>query len=111
MSEVDVLFASLRQAADPQTVECIEKVVMHGSDRELNRINALAFADKHHLDEEKTIAAFLQLGSRQLQAYRFLLGSSRVMIPILASSAVGSAHGDLSNERSGRPFCLPATGG
>ncbi|NKK75708.1 adenylate/guanylate cyclase domain-containing protein [Rhizobium leguminosarum bv. viciae] len=59
MSEVDVLFASLRQAADPQAVECIENVVMHGSDRELNRINALAFADKHHLDEEKTIAAFL----------------------------------------------------
>lgn len=59
MSEVDVLFATLRQAADPQTVECIESVVMHGSDRDLNRINALAFADKHHLDQEKTIAALL----------------------------------------------------
>lgn len=59
MSEVDVLFAALRQAADPQAVECIEQVVMHGSDRDLNRINVFAFADTHHLDEEKTIAAFL----------------------------------------------------
>ncbi|OWW04700.1 adenylate cyclase [Rhizobium sp. R72] len=59
MSEVDVLFATLRQAADPQTVDCIEKVVLRGSDRDLNRINALAFADGHHLDEEKVIAALL----------------------------------------------------
>ncbi|WP_392709830.1 adenylate/guanylate cyclase domain-containing protein [Rhizobium ruizarguesonis] len=59
MSEADVLFAALRQAADPQTVECIENLVMRGSDRDLNRINALAFADAHGLDQEKTIAAFL----------------------------------------------------
>ncbi|UWM78163.1 molybdopterin-dependent oxidoreductase (plasmid) [Rhizobium sp. WSM4643] len=52
-----------------------------------------------------------RLGSRQLPAYRFLLRHSRDMIPVLALSAVGSAHGDLSHERSGRPFCLPATGG
>ncbi|MGO7888731.1 DUF5939 domain-containing protein, partial [Rhizobium ruizarguesonis] len=50
MSEVDVLFAALRQAADPQAVECIENLVMRGSDRYLNRINALAFADAHGLD-------------------------------------------------------------
>jgi class 3 adenylate cyclase len=59
MSEVDVLFTALRQAADPQAVECIENAVRRGSDRELNRINALAFAEAHHLDEEKVIAAFL----------------------------------------------------
>lgn len=59
MSEMDVLFAALRQAADPQTVECIENVVRHGADRELNRINVLAFAGAHRLDEEKVIAAFL----------------------------------------------------
>lgn len=59
MSEADVLFATLRQAADPHTVECIETVVVQGSDRDLNRINALAFADGHGLDPEKTIGAFL----------------------------------------------------
>ncbi|EPE95642.1 adenylate/guanylate cyclase domain-containing protein [Rhizobium grahamii] len=59
MSEMDALFAALRQVADRQTVECIENAVMRGSDRDLNRINALAFAKAHHLDEEKTIAALL----------------------------------------------------
>ena len=59
MSEVDVLFTALRQAADPQTVESIEDVVRRGTDRELNRVNALAFAKAHHLDEEKVIAALL----------------------------------------------------
>ncbi|MBB3590646.1 class 3 adenylate cyclase [Rhizobium sp. BK529] len=59
MSEMDVLFAALRQAADPETVDCIENVVRHGADRDLNRINALAFAEAHQLDEEKVIAAFL----------------------------------------------------
>lgn len=59
MSEVDVLFTALRQAADPKTVESIENVVRHGAGRDLNRINALAFAKVHYLDEEKVIAAFL----------------------------------------------------
>ncbi len=59
MSEFDVLFAALRQVGDPQTVECLENVVKHGSDRDLNRINAIAFADAYNLDEGKTIAALL----------------------------------------------------
>ncbi|MBB3656522.1 class 3 adenylate cyclase [Rhizobium sp. BK650] len=59
MSEMDVLFAALRQAADPETADCIENVVRRGADRDLNRINALAFAAAHRLDEEKVIAAFL----------------------------------------------------
>jgi len=59
MSEMDVLFANLGHAADPQTAACIEKTVRDGSDRDLNRINALAFAEAHGLDPEKTIAAFL----------------------------------------------------
>ena len=40
-------------------VDRIRDVVEHGSDRELNRINALAFAAAHGFDEEITIAAFL----------------------------------------------------
>jgi Family of unknown function (DUF5939) len=59
MSETDALFAALRQAADPQVVDRIEHLVAHGSDRDLNRINTLAFAAIHRLDEEKAIAAFL----------------------------------------------------
>jgi class 3 adenylate cyclase len=59
MSERSTLFAALRQAADPQVVDHIEQVVVQGSDRDLNRINALAFAAARGLDEEKAIAAFL----------------------------------------------------
>jgi class 3 adenylate cyclase len=55
----DTLFTALRHAADPQAVNLIERLVEHGSDRDLNRINPLAFAAAHRLDEEKTIAAFL----------------------------------------------------
>src|SRR3712207_5778581 len=59
MSETDALFAALRQAADPQVVGRIEHLVAHGSDRDLNRINTLAFAASHSFDDEKVIAAFL----------------------------------------------------
>jgi class 3 adenylate cyclase len=59
MSEADALFPILRQAADPQAVAAIERLVREGSDRALCRINALAFAREHGLDEEPVIAAFL----------------------------------------------------
>jgi class 3 adenylate cyclase len=59
MSDRNPLFAALRQAADQQVVVRIERLVTHGSDRDLNRINTLAFAAVRGLDEEKTIAAFL----------------------------------------------------
>lgn len=59
MSDVETLFAALRQAADAEAVGAIEVVVRNGLDRELNRINVLAFAGQHELDEERTIAAFL----------------------------------------------------
>jgi len=59
MNETDVLFAALRQAADPQVVGRVEHLVARGSDRDLNRVNVLAFAAKYGLDEDKTIAAFL----------------------------------------------------
>src|SRR5215207_1239508 len=59
------LVAALRQSADHKAVDQIEHLIEHGLDRELNRINALAFAAEHSLDPQKTIAAFLhaaQLG-------------------------------------------------
>ena len=59
MSEASPLFSALRQSADRHAVERIEHLIEHGSDRDLNRINALAFAASEGLDEERTIAAFL----------------------------------------------------
>jgi class 3 adenylate cyclase len=65
MSGSQTIYAALRRVADADTVTAIEQLVASGADRELVRINVLAFAAAHGLDEEHTIAAFLhasQLG-------------------------------------------------
>ena len=50
----------LRQSADSDSAAAIERAVRGASDRELCRINVLAFAAKNDLDEERAVAAFLQ---------------------------------------------------
>jgi class 3 adenylate cyclase len=57
--EIDTLFNTLRKSAKPEPVSAIEKLIQEGPDRELCRINALAFAARHMLSEEDVIAAFL----------------------------------------------------
>ena len=57
--ESDTLLNALRKAAKPEPVNAIEKLIEDGPDRELCRINALAFAGRHELNEEDVIAAFL----------------------------------------------------
>jgi class 3 adenylate cyclase len=59
MSETDNLFAILRQSADPAAVAAIERLVRDAPDRDLSRINALDFAARNGIDEERVIAAFL----------------------------------------------------
>ena len=59
MDEAPTLFAALRQAADPAAVAAIERLVRDAPDHRLCRINALDFAAKTGLDEERAIAAFL----------------------------------------------------
>jgi len=69
MSEGEALFGMLRQSADAGCVAAIEQLVREGADRDLCRINVLAFAAKHRLDQERAIAAFLhaaRLGSFEL---------------------------------------------
>jgi len=58
-SESEALFGVLRQSADPKCAEAIENAIHKADDRDLCRVNVLAFAGKHGLDEERTIAAFL----------------------------------------------------
>jgi class 3 adenylate cyclase len=57
--ETDVLFNTLRRSVKPKPVKIIEKIVRDGPDRALSRINALAFAARHKLNEEDVLAAFL----------------------------------------------------
>jgi len=59
MSENEALFSVLRNSSDPDCAAAIEQAVREASDRDLCRVNPLAFAVKHGLDEERTIAAFL----------------------------------------------------
>ena len=59
MSESESLFSVLRQSADSAAVAAIEKLVEAGADRELCRVNVLAFAEKRGLDSEAAIGAFL----------------------------------------------------
>jgi len=59
MSEAQTLFAALRQSADPDAVTAIESMVRDAPDRQLCRVNALDFAARYKLDEERVIAAFL----------------------------------------------------
>ena len=49
----------MRKSAKPKPVSAIEKLINDGPDRDLCRINALAFAARHKLNEEDVIAAFL----------------------------------------------------
>jgi class 3 adenylate cyclase len=59
MSEAPSLFAVLRQTADTDCVAALERIVRDGPDRRLARINALDFARREGLDEERTITTFL----------------------------------------------------
>ncbi len=59
MSDAETLFAVLRQSADPAAAGAVEELVRDAPDPALSRVNALAFAAAHSLDEERVIAAFL----------------------------------------------------
>ena len=59
MDETQSMFAALRQSSADQVVDAIEQLVREGNDRELARINALAFAKERGLDESAVIGAFL----------------------------------------------------
>jgi len=59
MNETQALFSVLRQTADADVVDAIEKLVINGEDRDLNRVNVLDFSRSSGLDEEKVISGFL----------------------------------------------------
>jgi class 3 adenylate cyclase len=59
MSEAEALFSVLRKSADAGAVDAIERLVRDGQDRDLCRVNVLAFAAGAGLGEEPAISAFL----------------------------------------------------
>jgi class 3 adenylate cyclase len=97
MSEAEALFAVLRQSADAKAVTAIESLVREGSDRALVRVNALDFANRIGLDEERTIAAFLhaaRLGLFELSWNVLCPGCGGVLD---AGATLKSVHGDEYN--------------
>ncbi|CAN5355683.1 adenylate/guanylate cyclase domain-containing protein [soil metagenome] len=58
-AEVQARFAALAESADPRIVDHIAALVRNGSDRELNRVNVLDFAQRHGVSEDGAIAAFV----------------------------------------------------
>jgi class 3 adenylate cyclase len=58
-AETEALIALLHQSAKPEVSEAIKRHLEEVSDRDLCRINALAFAAERHLGEEDVIAGFL----------------------------------------------------
>lgn len=59
MSEAESLFAILRQSADAEAVNAIERLVREAPDAELSRVNVVAFAAANGLAEDRAIGAFL----------------------------------------------------
>ena len=58
--EVETLFATLRQSGKADAAAAIETHVLNAADRDLCRVNPLAFATSHGLDVENVIATFLR---------------------------------------------------
>src|ERR1700749_1099917 len=59
MSDIQAQFSVLKQTADPAVADAIARLIEHGEDHELNRINVLDFARRTSLDEERVISGFL----------------------------------------------------
>src|SRR6266576_3242932 len=59
MSETETLFVALRQSADEDVVDMIERMVRDAPDHALTKINALDLAAKEGIGEEQVIAALL----------------------------------------------------
>jgi class 3 adenylate cyclase len=83
VSDSRTLFAALRETADADVVTAIERAVAAGAGRDLARINVLAFAAVHGLDEEKAIAAFLHAAK---------LGMFELFWDVLCPSCRGVLH-------------------
>ncbi|KMO43504.1 adenylate cyclase [Methylobacterium tarhaniae] len=59
MDESDALLAALHRTAEPEAARAVERLLRHGSDADLARINAVHLAGQAGLDEEPVIAALL----------------------------------------------------
>jgi class 3 adenylate cyclase len=59
MNQAETLFVALRQLADDDVVDMLERMVRDAPDHALNKMNALDLAAREGLDEERVIATLL----------------------------------------------------
>src|SRR6266700_1588027 len=59
MNEAETLFVALRQSADDDVVDLLERMVRDAPDHAVNKMNALDLAANEDLGEERVIAALL----------------------------------------------------
>jgi class 3 adenylate cyclase len=59
MNDIQSQFSVLKQTTDEGVADAIRRLIEDGEDHELNRINALAFAERSGFDEEKVISGLL----------------------------------------------------
>jgi len=94
MDEAQSLFGVLRQSAQAEVVDAIERAVREAPDRLLGRVNALDFAARNGLDEEAAVAGFLhaaRLGLFELSWNVLCPGCGGVLD---ASTSLKSVQGD-----------------
>src|ERR1700737_3319545 len=59
MNEAETLFVALRQSADDDVVDMLERMVRDAPDHALNKMNALDLAAREGIDEERVLATLL----------------------------------------------------
>ena len=98
MSELEAQFSVLRRTADPAVANAIARLIEHGEDHELNRINVLDFSRQNGFDEEQVISGFLHASRLGLFDLTW-----NVLCP--GCSGVLDAHDTLKSLRSDDYHC------
>src|ERR1700684_1831962 len=98
MSELEAQFSVLRKIADPAVANAIARLIEHGEDPELNRINVLDFSRQNGFDEEQVISGFLHASRLGLFDLTW-----NVLCP--GCSGVLDAHDTLKSLRSDDYHC------
>src|SRR6266478_1884770 len=81
MSEAETLFVALRQSADDDVVDMLERMVRDAPDHALNKMNALDLAAREGIDEERDIAAHSPGELSAAEYYRQIFWSSAIDLP------------------------------
>ena len=98
MNDMESQFSALKQATNSDVAAAIERLVRDAEDHELNRINALDFAAKNALNEERVISGFLHASRLGLFDLTW-----NVLCP--GCSGVLDAHGTLKSLRTDDYHC------